>query len=244
MQRNIVFGILLLLVGQLARDTHASDGALTIERFQGIARSESGAVVYTETHEVQYRGDRPQRSVTRYFDPAGKKIGKIVSDYSKNPYAPDYQFKDAKGGTLEAAELVAGGVRLRYLNESKVLPRSGPGQPQVVLGQGLHQLTRARMDSLADGKDLVVQFAIPSRLDSYTFRIERLDSSDANTVRLQIGIDNWVLSLLAPTLEVDYDRKTRRLMSYRGVSNLSGPNGETMKVTIRYQYPPTPSAAP
>ncbi len=243
MQRNFIFAVVLVGATGFSMASRAAEPEDRVERFEGVARSKAGAFVYKESHEVEYRGARPQRSVTRYFDGAGKKIAELVSDYRKDPYAPDYQFRDARGTTTEAAELTLDGIRLRYGSETKLLGRKEQGAKPMVLGQGLHQLVQARVEALAQGEKLVVRFAIPSRLDSYLFRIERLAASDARVVRLQIRIDNRLLSLIAPTLEVDYEPGTRRLLAYRGVSNLSGPDGKPMQVTIRYSYPAAASAA-
>ena len=38
-------------------------------------------------------------------------------------------------------------------------------------------------------------------------------------------------------LTVYYDRKTRRLIEYQGVSNLETPDGDTQDVVIQYAYP-------
>ena len=209
--------------------------ATTVERFEGIARSQDGALVYRERHRVEYEAGRPIRSLTAYFDPAGKKIAELRSDYRASSFAPRYTFVDADGRTREAAGLLPGGVELQRERERKVL-EPGPAQMQVVLGQGLHQLVRSKLDELARGAGLVVRFGIPSRLEAYPFRIEREESPDPRLVRLRIRIDNWLLALLAPSLEVDYEQATRRLMRYGGVSNLPGPDGDPMKVVIRYVY--------
>ena len=47
---------------------------------------------------------------------------------------------------------------------------------------------------------------------------------------------SWILRLLAPTLEVDYDRATRRLLRYRGPSNLADASGNNPEVEIAYTY--------
>jgi hypothetical protein len=46
---------------------------------------------------------------------------------------------------------------------------------------------------------------------------------------------SFLLRLLAPAIEAEYERSTGRLLRYRGVSNLAGPDGETLQVDIRYR---------
>jgi hypothetical protein len=217
--------------------------APTVEKFEGVARDERGAVRYRETHEVERDGGRTLRAVTRYFDPRGRMIGELRSKYDEvDPYAPSYTFTDAKGRTVEAARLKAGSVELSYGGRSERIALDREGG-RLVLGQGLNLLARDRLDALARGEKMTVRFAIPSRFEVYGFQIEAIESADRDVVTLRVEIDNWLLAIVAPSLEVDYDRKTGRLLAYRGVSNLEDERGETQTVTIGYHYPADPTAA-
>lgn len=222
----------------------AGETPATVERFEGIATLENGKLAYRETHEVHYVGRLPVESITRYFDGRGKKLAELRSDYRGSPFAPRYVFTGADGKLREAVDWVGNAVRFRHRSESKVVPRAEAGKAKIVLGQGLHQLVRARIDALAAGKELVVSFGIPSRMDFYEFRIQGTAAPRANVVNLSIEINDWFLRMFAPSLEVDYDKTTRRLLAYRGVSNLPGPDGEPQHVRIRYIYPDRQVAAP
>jgi hypothetical protein len=92
------------------------------------------------------------------------------------------------------------------------------------------------LGQLAKGP-MTVRFAIPSRLDTYEFRVRRVESPSQSVVRVRVDMDDWLVRLLAPDIEVDYERKTGRLLRYRGVSNLDTVDGDTQKVVIRYSYP-------
>lgn len=206
------------------------------ERFFGIARSKSGAVLYKETHQVEREHGRILRSLTRYSDEQGRLIAELSSDYRKDPFAPDYRVTDAGGRVIEAAQIQGNRLVLGYKNRSETRDLPRRDAPRLVTGQGLDHLVRERLDSLADGSDLLVTFAIPSRFDTYAFRIHAQETARKDIILLKITIDDWFLALLAPSLEVEYDRAKQRLLSYRGVSNLRGPEGETMNVQIRYSY--------
>ena len=56
------------------------------------------------------------------------------------------------------------------------------------------------------------------------------------TVAFGIEADSWLLRLVAPRLEVRYDRETRRLLSYQGASNLLDADRGVQNVTITYRY--------
>lgn len=93
------------------------------------------------------------------------------------------------------------------------------------------------MPELARGTRLELAYAIPSRLETYDMRVRALGESAGPTVRVRAEFSSWVLRLLAPNLDVDYDRETRRLLRYRGLSNLTFEGGENPVVEITYAYP-------
>ncbi|HEY6100995.1 MAG TPA: hypothetical protein VIW03_16280, partial [Anaeromyxobacter sp.] len=150
-------------------------------------------------------------------------------------HAPDYEFRDLVYGEREAVRILGGRIELFAAERARVV--NAPRDLPVVAGQGLHHLLRDRLDDLVRGDALRVAFALPSRQDWYEFRVRAVRSPDPSVVRLRVDLASWVLRLLAPSLEVDYDLETRRLLRYRGVSNLPGPGGAPRTVEIRYAHP-------
>ncbi len=223
---RFVLGLTLMATPALAQTPE-------VERYEGVARAPSGKVLYRERHEVTQSDSRPLRAVTTYLDGTGKEIGRLESDFSKSPYAPSYRFADKRSGTTEAAVVSGSTVKLRYRGSQKEL-QVDPGETLIV-GQGLHHFVRLNLERLAK-KTTAVRFAIPSRLDTYGFRVRPLPSPRAGVVRLRIELDSVVLRQLAPDLEVDYELTTRRLLRYRGVSNLEAADGSTQDVVIQYTY--------
>lgn len=209
-------------------------GGGRVERYEGVAQTPSGEFLYRERHEVTETDGVPQKALTIYFDRAGKEIARLSSDFSRSPYAPTYRFTDERTGAQESATVTASSLKLVYRGDQKTL--AVPGDAPLVVGQGLHHFARLNLERLARGP-VTVAFALPSRLDTYAFRIRPLASPAPGVVRLRIEINNWLLRQLAPHVEVDYELKSRRLLEYRGVSNLEAPDGSPQKVIIRYRYP-------
>jgi hypothetical protein len=203
------------------------------EKYEGVARSPSGEFRYRERHEVTEVGSRPLRALTVYYDQSGAEIGRLESDFSKSSYAPSYRFEDRRAKRSEGAQVSGSIVTLRYGGERKELSVA-PGET-LVAGQGLHHFVRLNLEKLARGATSV-RFAIPSRLDTYGFRVRPVSSPRPGVVRLRIEMSSVILRQLAPDLEVDYEAGTRRLLRYRGVSNLEGPDGSTQEVVIIYSY--------
>jgi hypothetical protein len=76
---------------------------------------------------------------------------------------------------------------------------------------------------------------LPSRLDQYDFRIRKLNL-EGDTLYVRLEIDNWFLRMFAPHMDCEYDMKTRRLLRYEGISNLTNGSGKHADVVITYAY--------
>ncbi len=211
----------------------------SVERFRGVARGRDGAVAYVETHEVVVEGGRVVRAETRYLRPDGSPIARLVSEYAPGSFAPEYEFRDLRTGALEAVRRDAAGVRLLDGDRVKVLPL--PEDVPLVAGQGLDRYARAHLDALARGETLRVSLALPGRLDAFGFRL-RGEPIEGGKVRVRFEPTSFILRVLAPSLEGEYDLTTRRLVRYVGVSNVAGDDGSPQQVEIAYSYDePDPS---
>jgi len=219
----------------------AAPALASVESFQGTARLSDGRIAYAEEHDVRRDGERIVDAETRYFSPDGRLIARLRSDYSRDPFAPDYVFEDFRTGAAEAVRWNEGSLELSSDGKSQLL--SPPGAVPMVAGQGLDRLARARLEDLARGAEIRVELALPSRLDSYGFRIRAVgERKDDSAIRVRFEPSSFILRLLAPSIEADYEPGTGRLIRYRGVSNLSGDQGETLQVEILYRYPEDDSA--
>jgi stearoyl-CoA desaturase (delta-9 desaturase) len=211
--------------------------AASVERFEGTARTPDGRIAYVEEHEVRREDGRLVAAETRYRSPEGRLIAVLRSDYRRDPFAPDYRFEDLRTGSVEAVRRTDGGVELFANGRWRLLPPQG--SLPLVAGQGLDRLTRARIEELARGAELRVEMILPSRLDSYRFRILAEAAGEDGRVRVRVEPASLLLRLLAPRIVAEYNRATGRLIRYRGVSNLAGPDGDVQEVEIAYREIPS-----
>ncbi len=228
-----------LLVAALPRPAHG-DGE-RLERFTGTARGRDGAVLYREEHEVRRSADVPLSAVTVYTDPSGRRIAILRTDFAVDPFAPSYVFEDLRSGAAEAVARSPEGLVVRAGKRSRTLALAPEEARRVASGQGLDRLVRARLDDLARGDSLEVSYVIPSRLGAYGLRARAVGArggDDQVPIRVRVEFSSWILRLLVPALEVEYDGPTGRLLRYRGPSNLADERGENPEVEITYSYPP------
>jgi hypothetical protein len=137
--------------------------------------------------------------------------------------------------------VTVGDAELRLEAGGKV--RTLPRPARLATGQGLDRLVRDRLPALAAGETVKVRYAIPSRGDAYEFRI-REAGGDGDRIRVRVELASFFLRLLAPDLEVEYDRASGRLLRYRGATNLAfGDGAAHPQVEITYAYPAAAVAA-
>lgn len=211
----------------------APSGPVAVERFRGVARTREGALAYVETHEVRVAGGAVLSAETRYEAPDGRAIARLVSAYAPGSFAPDYEFRDLRTGAREGVQRAPSGLLLRDGERERTLPV--PGDVPLVAGQGLDRYARAHLDRLAAGETLHVSLALPGRLDAYGFRL-RGERIEGGRVRVRFEPSSFVLRMLAPSIEGDYDPATRRLVRYVGVSNVAADDGSTQQVEISYSF--------
>lgn len=233
------FGMLLL--ADAALPAWATTNNRQEEVFQGVARDERGEIAYTEEHRMIYQDGRPQRNETRYRDVQGQEIAVLKSNFTTHPYVPSYSFEDRRFGRQDGTFVDGAWVKIygRTDQNAPVQQERVRLEENMVTGQGLHMYLRDHMDQLSKGDEIrQVRFLVPLEGRDFVFRIRRLDTpSEPQTVGFNIEADSWLLRLVAPKLEVRYDRETRRLLSYRGASNLLNADQGVQNVTITYRYP-------
>jgi hypothetical protein len=211
------------------------------ELFQGVATNESGEIAYIEEHRLIYENGLQQRNETRYKDAEGKEFAVLSSNFTSHPYVPNYIFEDLRFGREDRATVEGQRLRLfgRPSQNEPALQSTLKLTDDMVTGQGLHFFLRDHLDELVqEGAIKTVRFVVPLEGTYYTFRIRRLDSPTVTpgTAAFVIEADNWLLRLLAPKLEVHYDLASRRLLSYKGASNLLTDDRGVQTVTITYRY--------
>lgn len=210
------------------------------EAFVGEARKESGELFYTENHKITYLNDRPTKIETIYKSEDGKKKGRLVSDLAFDPYCPPHQFKDIEANRSSSVEYIVGKSQVRVKNDKpgrSLEERVLTIDDLKVCAQGAFFFMQDNLPVFLNDDIRTLRFVVPPKLTHYGFRIRKINEDpDKDQITLRIEIDNWLFRLFAPSIEADINTKNRRLMQYRGASNLMGPGDKPVNVTIDYKY--------
>jgi hypothetical protein len=216
------------------------DLGLALEKtqmFTGKAFNGRGALEYIERHDLTYEGGDVIRSRTTYFDPDDRVIGYLLSEYASTPQFCNYTFTDLRNEYKDGVRLAADQVclfrkeRPEAEEETACLPR----EKTQIIGQGFHHFIAEHLEALAEGAVFHVKLAMPSRLGQFRFRILK-KSIEGNNLFIRLEIDNWLIRLFAPHVDVVYDRQSGRLLRYEGISNVADASGRFKKVQIHYSY--------
>jgi len=205
--------------------------------FTGEARLRSGELFYREQHQEFYDGERLAKAQTVYVDSGGKKIGELASVYSGVPGLPQYRYQDLRSGYEDGVEIRSDTVVV-FRKPSASKPREDVEiaiSPQLVSGQGFNHLVRNSLEELISAGPLHVKLILPTRLDYFQFRARFREATD-QFVKVRFEIDNWILRLFASHLDLVYEKKTKRLIRYEGISNIEDSTGRHPFVMITYQY--------
>lgn len=215
-----------------------ADPVSNARSYRGVAVDlRTGAPLYVEEHQEEMIGGRRTRLTTVYRDVTGVQIAERTVEYVADRFVPIFRFEDKRSGYVEGAEHVDGDVRLfsREAKGDEVREKVISIPSPAVVDAGFNDFVQAHWDDMMAGKTMKMHFGVPSRLDYFRFRLYRVeeklvDGKQAVVVRCEV--DNMFLRWLVDPITLTYDEKSRRMVSYEGISNVSDEQGNSHLVRI------------
>lgn len=197
-------------------------------------------LAYTEKHKaVLSSADGLYQSLTTdYTDDKENIFATIKSDFSKSAVIPDYVFNDKRNAISENIKKSDDGKKLfiEISEKGKIKKSELELKENSILSQGFHNFVLLHLEELKN-KSMEVNFIVPRKADQYRFTIQK-EKSEGETIVLSIKPSNFFLKAVVPKINLSYNVKTKHLLTFKGMTNIDGPNGETLKADIQYSYPP------
>lgn len=210
-----------------------AQAALTFE--EGEARDpRSKELMYLEHHLIRREKDRPTARLVVYRCADGTAFARKQVDYRRSVQAPEFSLEDARLDFGEGLRRGGDTASLWVRDGGGAAERSAPvsAEAGLVADAGFDEFIRGNWQTLVSGKPVPLQFAVPSRLQVFGFRVASQGSAELNgepveRFRLRLG---GLLGWIAPHIDVAYGRDDRRLLRFEGLSNLRSDDGKSQLV--------------
>lgn len=215
-------------------------------RSEGVATTAQGDAAYREVHWQRDAVDGSEHWVL-YQCPDGRPFARKHLPATAGALARGYSLEDQRSGQTAAVEVADGTVRIDWKEDaaSAVRQRRLPVPPGAVIDAGFDAAVRRHWPALMRGERISLPFLVPGRQRFYTVRVRRTGAlrwQDTAAQQIEVSLDAWYAGL-APRLSLVYAEADRRLLEFRGTSNLRDPRGNYPQVTVRFTATPRPRPA-
>ncbi|WP_430460035.1 hypothetical protein ACQUQU_12545 [Thalassolituus sp. LLYu03] len=236
-------------------DWHAEENveppaASTLSYVGEARRLDGGELLYREFHQLTLAGADPHsadgmnntsRPLTRHVEyraPDGTLIARKINDYRDSPLLPDFTLEDDRRGYREQLTVRDGELTMAFAEggSAESVKRFRRLPELAVADAGFDELVRSQWPRLLLGRSLTFEFASVARQDFIAFEVQK-KSESADRLTLAMSLASPWLTWLLDDIELEYDKNTRRLLVYRGLTNITDASGAYYSAEIRYQYP-------
>lgn len=221
-----------LLTLLLASGLSLNNWASTTENFVGFAYDlDNNELLYREEHRIVHEDGEPRSGEVRYLDANEDELGVKRSRYIE-PARPAYEFIfTGLERDIERVEPGDGGVSVESVRSGDLdWPSS-----QAVIDSGFHYFILEHFEQLLDGNSVRFEFLAPTRV-SWTSLLIEPESNDGNRLVMALKPRNRLISLFFDSIILTYDVSSRRLLEYRGLTNVPNPEGGNYSARIEYRY--------
>lgn len=197
---------------------------------EGIARDPQNLrPLYREQHWIRLIDMMPVERLVLYRCMDGTAFARKRVNYLPSAQAPAFEFVDVRRGYLEGLRYKQNQAALWYQPPGKVPEKNAlMTVKNLVADAGFNEFIRINWPKLRAGNALPLHFAVPTRLQAYKFNLKQTRESQfagvaAVTYQLKLS---GLWSLLADPIEVTYEKSTKRLLRFQGLSNLRNDAGQ------------------
>lgn len=214
--------------------------AKTVLNIIGVARVD-GQIVYTEKHEAILNPEGFYDLLkTDYVDSKDVIFARITSDFKKNQFIPDSEFYDFRNSEKVVTQLNNSGKSLLItkITKTKTISSNLELMANSVLSQGFHNYIVANFELIKNNKR-EIYFIVTEKNDQYRFTISLespVEKAENEKLTIKIRPSTFFLKSLLPPLKLVYEIKSKRLLSFQGLTNIEDPDGDSYNAIIEYTY--------
>jgi hypothetical protein len=210
-------------------------------RSEGVASAVDGKVVYREVHWQRGLGDGSERWV-QYLCPDGRPFARKAMPATALPQARGYLLQDRRSGQVASVKVANRTVTLNWKEDASSPERDEQMALPVnaVIDAGFDAAVRSHWSALMRGERVRLPFLVPSRERFFPVEVRRTGEvrwQGQPAHAMEVKLDTWYGGI-APRLSLTYAQADRRLLEFRGTSNLRDAGGRYPQVTVRFAEPP------
>ncbi|HMV42334.1 MAG TPA: hypothetical protein PK079_10350 [Leptospiraceae bacterium] len=214
--------------------------AVEVVKFNGEAFDlKTGKRLYYDHHEEYYEGGKHLYSIIQYKDTNGKVFAKKRIVFQKSPTKADFKLEDFRDGYIEGAEVNGDQIKFLYRkNEKEELKEAMITAPNnAVLDGGFDYFVRENWDMILAGNRKQLNLCAPSQLDCFKFVVYKTGEGkrkEADVVMMKVELNNALLAVFVKPILLVYNKETKKLLQYDGISNINNEDGKSHVVRIIY----------
>ena len=189
--------------------------------FEGRAYDlDTNGFLYKENHRVKL-DERNQYATSSviYSDMNDEVFAKKTLDFSGDLMAPTVDFDDTRVGTTVDVIKNNGALDVRYKSASDEASALIKSVDMMVVDAGFDQMMIKYWGVLLKGEELEFEFLAPTRAQLISFNLKPINQ-DEKIIKLELSPSNFILGLLFDPIKLTYDKSTKRILMYEGLTNI------------------------
>lgn len=214
--------------------------ALETKKFNGEAFDlKTGKRLYYDHHEEFYENGKHIYSLIEYKDVNGKVFAKKKIVFQKNPIRVDFKLEDFRDGYIEGADVVGNKINFIYRknNKEEIKEASIPIPANAVIDGGFDYFVRENWDQILAGNKKILNLCAPSQQDCFKFVVFKTGETkrgEIDVISMKVELNNPVLAAFVKPILLVYEKDTKKLLQYDGISNINNEDGKSHVVRITY----------
>ncbi len=179
-------------------------------------------------------------TLVKYANAKGELIAKKLLVYGDNPVQPNAMQVDSRYDEKRIAFKKGSDWQVGFkAHDASKVDYKALSANTFINDAGFNDLVKKEWDTLTGGDGVSFPFLLIKQFKTVDLRAKKSrckwDAPDSS-VCFSIKIDNTVLSWFVGGLSLEYDKKTRQLLTFEGVVNILDENKKTPKARIEYRY--------
>jgi hypothetical protein len=198
----------------------------------------TGEFRYFERHAISRGEDNLTKMIRAdYLNKDGQVFASMTSNFSEDSFLPEISFQDSRFSISETQSYNVKQKKLVLLKSEK---NREPQKKELtvvdnmVSGQGFNNFLLANFDHFAK-KAIHFNFVVLSKMDFYRFEVVHSQNANADERSFSLSPGNFLFRMFSHPIEVAYDLRSKRLLRYKGLSNILSDSGKSQEVLITYK---------